>query len=164
MEAMLREANPGLARRFQLSAAWEFEDYSDEDLLHIMREAARARCGDDAPPGNAPPSVGVRRRGTGERAAHGDPLPLGNALGGGEGCWSCLIAGVSAVTATNPNPSAQQGHTEGEGAPGELRASLFPEHPARRRLEPPPRAPPPPPPQGTAGSWACLSCRRVCAC
>ncbi len=40
MEAMMREANPGLARRFQLSQAWVFEDYSKDDLLHIMKEAA----------------------------------------------------------------------------------------------------------------------------
>ena len=33
MEAMMWEANPGLARRFQLSQAWTFEDYGKEDLL-----------------------------------------------------------------------------------------------------------------------------------
>jgi hypothetical protein len=33
----------GLARRFQLSQAWLFEDYDKEDLLHIMKEAARKR-------------------------------------------------------------------------------------------------------------------------
>jgi hypothetical protein len=40
MEAMMREANPGLARRFQLSQAWSFEDYSQEDLMAILKEAA----------------------------------------------------------------------------------------------------------------------------
>ncbi|KAG2492324.1 hypothetical protein HYH03_009275 [Edaphochlamys debaryana] len=43
MEAMLRNANPGLARRFQLPQAWRFEDYGPEDLLAITREAARKR-------------------------------------------------------------------------------------------------------------------------
>ena len=45
MEAMMRTANPGLARRFQLAAAWTFEDYGPEDLLAITRAAARKRCG-----------------------------------------------------------------------------------------------------------------------
>jgi hypothetical protein len=40
MEKMMREANPGLARRFQLQDAWHFEDYSSEDLLHIMKGTA----------------------------------------------------------------------------------------------------------------------------
>jgi hypothetical protein len=43
METMMREANPGLARRFQLQNAWVFEDYSKEDLLHIMRDTAKRR-------------------------------------------------------------------------------------------------------------------------
>ncbi|PNH08303.1 NFX1-type zinc finger-containing protein 1 [Tetrabaena socialis] len=43
MEAMMRKANPGLARRFQLREAWRFEDYGPEDLLAITREAARKR-------------------------------------------------------------------------------------------------------------------------
>ncbi|KAG2495742.1 hypothetical protein HYH03_006339 [Edaphochlamys debaryana] len=43
MEAMLRKSNPGLARRFQLPQAWRFEDYGPEDLLAIIREAARKR-------------------------------------------------------------------------------------------------------------------------
>ena len=45
MEKMMREANPGLARRFQLQDAWHFEDYSNEDLLHIMRAAAVEQYG-----------------------------------------------------------------------------------------------------------------------
>eukprot|EP00775_Hariotina_reticulata_P004272 gene4272-4525_t len=45
MEEMMREANPGLARRFQLAQAWMFEDYDKQDLLHIMKEAARRRYG-----------------------------------------------------------------------------------------------------------------------
>ncbi|KAG1675261.1 hypothetical protein FOA52_016292 [Chlamydomonas sp. UWO 241] len=40
MEAMMREANPGLARCFQLSSAWRFADYDKTDLYHIMRGAA----------------------------------------------------------------------------------------------------------------------------
>jgi hypothetical protein len=43
METMMRGTNPGLARRFQLSSAWNFEDYGPEDLLHILREAALRR-------------------------------------------------------------------------------------------------------------------------
>lgn len=45
MQAMLRDANPGLKRRFQMEQAWRFEDYSQEDLLHIMRGAAKSRWG-----------------------------------------------------------------------------------------------------------------------
>ena len=40
MERMMREANPGLARRFRMDDAWTFEDYSDEDLLRILRRRA----------------------------------------------------------------------------------------------------------------------------
>lgn len=40
MEVLMREANPGLARRFQLQNAWVFEDYNDEDLLFILRAKA----------------------------------------------------------------------------------------------------------------------------
>lgn len=43
METMMREANPGLARRFQLSQAWTFEDYSNDQLLTIIRERAAKR-------------------------------------------------------------------------------------------------------------------------
>ncbi|KAG2452041.1 hypothetical protein HYH02_003079 [Chlamydomonas schloesseri] len=43
MREMLRKANPGLARRFQLDAAWRFEDYGPEDLLAITREAAKKK-------------------------------------------------------------------------------------------------------------------------
>ncbi len=43
MEAMLRDSNPGLKRRFQMEQAWRFEDYGKEDLLHIMRAAAKSR-------------------------------------------------------------------------------------------------------------------------
>ena len=45
MEKMMREANPGLARRFQLQDAWHFDDYSSEDLLHIMTGAAARAYG-----------------------------------------------------------------------------------------------------------------------
>jgi hypothetical protein len=45
MERMMRKANPGLARRFQLQEAWHFDDYSDEDLLHITRSMAAQRYG-----------------------------------------------------------------------------------------------------------------------
>ncbi len=40
---MLRKANPGLARRFQMDQAWRFEDYGPEDLLAITRDAAAKR-------------------------------------------------------------------------------------------------------------------------
>ena len=40
MEAMMRGANPGLARRFQWQDPWRFEDYSQEDLFQIMKAAA----------------------------------------------------------------------------------------------------------------------------
>ena len=43
MREMLRKANPGLSRRFQLDAAWRFEDYGPEDLLAITREAAKKK-------------------------------------------------------------------------------------------------------------------------
>jgi hypothetical protein len=45
MQEMLRKANPGLARRFQLADAWEFVNYSDEQLLHIMRNKAQSAYG-----------------------------------------------------------------------------------------------------------------------
>lgn len=43
METMMREANPGLARRFQLSQAWQFEDYSKDQLLTMMKAKAASR-------------------------------------------------------------------------------------------------------------------------
>ncbi len=43
METMMREANPGLARRFQLSQAWYFDDYNDDQLLNIIRQKASKR-------------------------------------------------------------------------------------------------------------------------
>eukprot|EP00798_Chlamydomonas_sp_ICE-L_P024107 gene24107-9682_t len=43
MADMMRNANPGLARRFQWQSPWKFEDYSSEDLLHIMRGAAKSK-------------------------------------------------------------------------------------------------------------------------
>ncbi len=43
MAKMLRTANPGLARRFNLASAWRFEDYGPEQLLTITRAAAAKR-------------------------------------------------------------------------------------------------------------------------
>ena len=40
MEDMIRNANPGLARRFNMADAFTFDDYSDEELLEILREKA----------------------------------------------------------------------------------------------------------------------------
>lgn len=40
MEEMIRNSNPGLARRFNMADAFTFEDYSDEDLLWILRKKA----------------------------------------------------------------------------------------------------------------------------
>lgn len=45
MRAMMRQANPGLARRFNLANAWHFENYSSEGLFVIMREAAKRSYG-----------------------------------------------------------------------------------------------------------------------
>ena len=36
MEAFIRRGNPGLARRFQLENAFEFDDYDDQALLRIL--------------------------------------------------------------------------------------------------------------------------------
>lgn len=44
MQTMMREANPGLARRFQLSQAWYFEDYDKDDLLAILAAKAKSEC------------------------------------------------------------------------------------------------------------------------
>ena len=42
MERFIRRGNPGLARRFQLENAFEFEDYDDQALLRILqRNVAR---------------------------------------------------------------------------------------------------------------------------
>jgi hypothetical protein len=35
---MIKKANPGLARRFQMADAFEFQDYNDEDLLVILKK------------------------------------------------------------------------------------------------------------------------------
>lgn len=40
MEDMIRNANPGLARRFNMADAFTFDDYSDEDLLWILLKKA----------------------------------------------------------------------------------------------------------------------------
>ncbi|MEW5315787.1 MAG: hypothetical protein WDW38_007192 [Sanguina aurantia] len=47
MDTMMREANPGLERRFQRQNAWTFEDYNDEDLLFILRAKALSAYGWD---------------------------------------------------------------------------------------------------------------------
>ncbi|CAN0163486.1 unnamed protein product, partial [Ectocarpus sp. 4 AP-2014] len=41
MEEFMRDANPGLARRFALDNAFSFEDYKDEELLSILRGKLR---------------------------------------------------------------------------------------------------------------------------
>jgi AAA+ superfamily predicted ATPase len=40
METMMRDGNPGLARRFQIDNAFVFEDYSRDELFFILREKA----------------------------------------------------------------------------------------------------------------------------
>ncbi|MEW5313864.1 MAG: hypothetical protein WDW38_005396 [Sanguina aurantia] len=47
MEVMMREANPGLARRFQLKNAWVFDDYNDEELMSMLRAKALSAYGWD---------------------------------------------------------------------------------------------------------------------
>jgi len=37
MEQMMRGSNPGLQRRFQLENAFQFEDYSNDELLEILK-------------------------------------------------------------------------------------------------------------------------------
>jgi hypothetical protein len=39
---MLRESNPGLARRFDIESAFVFQDYSDMQLLAILRKRLTA--------------------------------------------------------------------------------------------------------------------------
>lgn len=43
MEEMFQEVNPGLARRFPLSSAFEFEDFSDEELRSILDKKLQAQ-------------------------------------------------------------------------------------------------------------------------
>jgi len=43
MQTMLREANPGLARRFQMENAFVFQDFGDDDLMHVLREKAHKK-------------------------------------------------------------------------------------------------------------------------
>ena len=42
MEAMIREGNPGLKRRFRTEDKFVFEDYSDEQLAAIMVKRAES--------------------------------------------------------------------------------------------------------------------------
>ncbi|KAJ9463665.1 Helicase required for RNAi-mediated heterochromatin assembly 1 [Diplonema papillatum] len=39
MAAMIKTTNPGFQRRFQFTDAWEFEDFSDDDLFKILKQA-----------------------------------------------------------------------------------------------------------------------------
>ena len=43
MERFIRRGNPGLARRFQLENAFEFDDYDDQALLRILLRNVEAR-------------------------------------------------------------------------------------------------------------------------
>lgn len=43
MEEMFQEVNPGLARRFPLSSAFEFQDFSDEELRSILDQKLQAQ-------------------------------------------------------------------------------------------------------------------------
>lgn len=53
MQEMMREANPGLSRRFQLEDAWDFEDFTDSQLFKILRAKSKASYGWDIPPHTA---------------------------------------------------------------------------------------------------------------
>ena len=51
MEDFLRNANPGMSRRFQLEEAFLFEDYDDEALLKTLLAKVQSRdrtCSFDA--------------------------------------------------------------------------------------------------------------------
>ncbi|KAL2278628.1 hypothetical protein FJTKL_14346 [Diaporthe vaccinii] len=43
MEEMFQKVNPGLARRFPLSSAFEFQDFSDEELRSILDQKLQAQ-------------------------------------------------------------------------------------------------------------------------
>lgn len=43
MEGMFQKVNPGLARRFPLSSAFEFQDFSDEELRSILDQKLQAQ-------------------------------------------------------------------------------------------------------------------------
>lgn len=43
MEEMFRKANPGLARRFPISSAFEFQDFTDEELRMILEKKLKAQ-------------------------------------------------------------------------------------------------------------------------
>ena len=58
METMLRESNPGLQRRFQLENAFQFDDYTDTELLSILRKWIREK-GLQASPDALQAAVGV---------------------------------------------------------------------------------------------------------
>jgi Cdc6-like AAA superfamily ATPase len=42
-QMLLRDANEGLARRFNMSEAFQFEDYSDDDLFSILQGKAKSK-------------------------------------------------------------------------------------------------------------------------
>ena len=44
VNALLRDANPGLARRFRPEDAFLFADYTDPQLVHILREKVRMQA------------------------------------------------------------------------------------------------------------------------
>lgn len=43
MRKMLRDQNPGLARRFPVDQAFVFEDYDDDELLQIFKKACQEK-------------------------------------------------------------------------------------------------------------------------
>lgn len=82
METMMREANSGLDRRFQLSNAWNFPDYTDEQLCRILSAKALSAYGWDLGADEASTAVKVlaRERRTASAGRFGNAGAVDNLL------------------------------------------------------------------------------------